>query len=179
MFRKPVYLSIFLIIFGLFCYLEYMAIERKILKIEQMEKDLLNQLREFTTYKNYVYQFSLPPSRSFLFIDMRELGDYERKASFLKDYFQNFAKNYGLNAEAEVRNSQHFDWMNVLSVGGVLKVYRVSMEIQNYTSLPALLDFLNFLKNFPIIFESFEAGTGGEKKGYMKLTFHFIETYEE
>ena len=110
---------------------------------------------------------------------MRELGDYERKASFLKDYFQSSAKNYGLNAEAEVGTSQQFDWMNVLSAVGVLKVYRVSMEIQNYTSLPALLDFLNFLRNFPIIFESFEAGTGGEKRGYIKLTFHFVETYEE
>jgi len=53
------------------------------------------------------------------------------------------------------------------------------MEIQNYTNLPALLEFLKFLKNFPVVIDNFEAGTGGEKKGYIKLTFQFVETYEE
>lgn len=180
MVRRPIYLIFFLLIFGTLGYIEYQIVQKESSKIERMENELINQFREFSTYKNYVYQFSLPASRSFLFIDMRELGDDGRKMSFLKDYFQSSAKQYGLDTEVKVESGQFFDWMNVLSsAGGLLKVYRVNMEIQNYSNLPALLEFLKFLKNFPVVIDNFEAGTGGEKKGYIKLTFQFVETFEE
>ncbi len=180
MFRKPLYLIITLIIFLFIGFFEYRLLERQERNIEELERIVSEELREYISYRNYSQRVVFSPSRTFIFIDLRELNSLEKKSDFLSEYLKSVADQYGLQSEVKVTSGGQSEWLRVVSqVAGPVYVYQVDMEIQNYPGILPVLDFVKFLRNFPIEFKEISMGAFGEKKGFIKMKFNFIETYEE
>ncbi|MEO0247267.1 MAG: hypothetical protein ABIM20_04760 [candidate division WOR-3 bacterium] len=179
MFRNPIYMILFLlliIIAGLFEMSYLNGLEEN---IEQLEGRLSQELRELNSFKSSYGQLIGTPLRGITFIDMRELETSERKMRFLEDFFKNYASNFSLQAESKVDLTNLPDFMQSFTYTGDVIAYRVQMEIQNYSGISALVGFIGVLKNFPVLFDDLEIGTGGEKKAFLRLSMIFFETYGE
>lgn len=179
MFRNPIYVILFLFFTVIAGILEMSYLNGLEKNIEQFEIKLSRELRELNSFKGSYSQLIGMPLRGITFIDMRELETPERKMRFLEDFLKSYASNFSLQAETKVEPAKLPDFMQSFTYTGDVTAYRVQMEIQNYSGINALVGFIGVLKNFPVVFEELEVGTGGEKKAFLRLSMIFFETYEE
>ncbi len=179
MFRKPIYLIFFVAFLSIIFIFQISYINVLERKIESLETQFMREIREITNFKGSYSQLYGVPERALTYIDMRDLGTIDKKMSFLEELFQSYAREFRLQSEVKVEPGTLPEFMQALSYADGINVYRVNIEIQNYPNINTLINFLEYLKVFPVLFNDFEIGTGGEKKAYIRLSFNFFETYEE